>query len=47
MKVIAVATTQPKEELAEADEIVDDYRFWLREVLDLFFFFLTKELLYF
>lgn len=27
MKVIAVATTQPKEELAEADEIVDDYRF--------------------
>ena len=27
MKVIAVATTQPKEELAEADEIMDDYRF--------------------
>jgi len=27
MKVIAVATTQLKEELAEADEIVDDYRF--------------------
>jgi beta-phosphoglucomutase len=27
MKVIAVATTQPKEELAEADEIVDDYNF--------------------
>jgi beta-phosphoglucomutase family hydrolase len=27
MKVIALATTQPKEELAEADEIVDDFMF--------------------
>jgi beta-phosphoglucomutase family hydrolase len=27
MKVIAVATTQPKEELAEADMIVEDYKF--------------------
>jgi len=27
MKVIAVATTQPKEELSEADMIVDDYEF--------------------
>jgi beta-phosphoglucomutase len=27
MKVIALATTQPKEELTEADEIVDDYKF--------------------
>jgi beta-phosphoglucomutase len=27
MKVIAIATTQPKEELAEADMIVDDYNF--------------------
>ncbi len=27
MKVIAVATTQPKEELGEADIIVDDYNF--------------------
>jgi beta-phosphoglucomutase family hydrolase len=27
MKVIAVATTQPKEELGEADLIVDDYKF--------------------
>lgn len=29
MKVIAVATTQPKEELREADMIVDDYNFSL------------------
>jgi len=27
MKVIAVATTEPKEELSEADMIIDDYRF--------------------
>jgi beta-phosphoglucomutase len=27
MKVIAIATTQPKEELSEADIIVDDYQF--------------------
>ena len=27
MKVVAIATTQPKEELSEADLIIDDYRF--------------------
>jgi len=28
MKVIAIATTHPKEELSGADMIVDDYNFW-------------------
>ncbi len=28
MKVIAIATTHPKDELIDADKIVDDYNFW-------------------
>lgn len=32
MKVIALATTHPKDELKQADKIVDDYNFWKEKI---------------